>query len=78
MKTAISLPDSLFEEAERLAARRGVSRSQLFQEALIEYVQRHDPEAVTAEWDDLLDQEDGEPDPFGALAAARILAGVEW
>lgn len=51
MKTAISLPDSLFEEAERLATRRGLSRSQLYQEALIEYVQRHDPETVTAEWD---------------------------
>ena len=78
MKTAISLPDSLFEEAERLAARRGVSRSQLYREALIDYVQRHDPETVTAEWDELLDQEHGKPDPFGALAAARILVDVEW
>lgn len=78
MKTAISLPDSLFEDAERLATRRGLSRSQLYQEALIEYVQRHDPETVTGAWDELLEQEDGKPDPFGALAAARLLAGVEW
>jgi metal-responsive CopG/Arc/MetJ family transcriptional regulator len=41
MKTAISIPDPLFEAAERLAARLGMSRSELYQHAVREYVHRH-------------------------------------
>ena len=47
MKTAISLPDALFEKAERLAANLGLNRSQLFARALEAYIERHDNEAVT-------------------------------
>ena len=47
MKTAISLPDSLFEKAERLAANLGLNRSQLFARALEAFIERHDNEAVT-------------------------------
>ena len=43
MKTAISIPDDVFEEAERLARRMGKSRSRLYQHALAEYVARHAP-----------------------------------
>jgi len=38
MKTAISIPDAIFEEAERVAKRRGVSRSELYAKAVAEYV----------------------------------------
>ena len=47
MKTAISLPDSLFEKDERLAANLGLNRSQLFARALEAFIERHDNEAVT-------------------------------
>jgi len=47
MKTAISLPDGLFEKAERLAANLGLNRSQLFARALEAFIERHDNEAVT-------------------------------
>ena len=47
MKTAISLPDALFEKAERLAANLGLNRSQLFARALEAYIERYDNEAVT-------------------------------
>ena len=46
MKTAISLPDALFEKAERLAANLGLNRGQLFACALEAYIERHDNEAV--------------------------------
>jgi hypothetical protein len=44
MKTAISLPDSLFQAAEDLAARMGISRSQLYQRAIEHFLksQGHD------------------------------------
>src|SRR5271167_672693 len=38
MKTAISIPDSLFEEADRLAKTRGWSRSELYANAVTAYV----------------------------------------
>ena len=47
MKTTISLPDDVFEEAERLARRLKKSRSELYREALAEYVARHDSDAMT-------------------------------
>ncbi len=41
MKTAISIPDDVFKVAERLARRTKKSRSQLFSDAVREYVARH-------------------------------------
>jgi metal-responsive CopG/Arc/MetJ family transcriptional regulator len=38
MKTAVSIPDALFEKVERLARREKRSRSELFSAALREYV----------------------------------------
>ncbi len=38
MKTAISIPDAIFEEAERVAKHRGMSRSELYAKAVAEYV----------------------------------------
>lgn len=48
MKVAVSVPDPIFDAAERLARQRQVPRSQLFAEALQEYVSRHGAEAITA------------------------------
>ena len=47
MKTAISIPDDEFKKAEELAARLGMSRSELYRSALAEYVSKHSEEAVT-------------------------------
>ena len=44
VKTAISLDESLFREAENWAGKLGVSRSQLFARAVEEYVRRHENE----------------------------------
>lgn len=47
MKVAVSIPDSVFDAAERLAKQRVIPRSRLFTEALEEYVLRHGGQAVT-------------------------------
>jgi metal-responsive CopG/Arc/MetJ family transcriptional regulator len=41
MKTAVSLPDRLYEEAEKTAQAMGIPRSQLFAKALEEFIERH-------------------------------------
>lgn len=51
MKTAISIPDELFESADGLARRLGVSRSELYAKALREYLEEHRGEGVTERLD---------------------------
>jgi len=43
MKTAVSIPDELFRRADELGRRLGKSRSQIYREALADYVALRDP-----------------------------------
>jgi metal-responsive CopG/Arc/MetJ family transcriptional regulator len=47
MKTAISIPDDLFQAAEAAAKRLGISRSRLYCRAVESYLKRHGARAVT-------------------------------
>ena len=47
MKTAISVPDEVFEAAERAAKRLQVSRSELYTTAVREYIERYRCDGVT-------------------------------
>lgn len=47
MKTAVSIPNELFESAEGFARRLGMSRSELFAKALREYLEEHRSEGIT-------------------------------
>ena len=47
MKTAISIPDDIFDSADALADRLGVSRSELYANAVAEFVARHRGEKLT-------------------------------
>lgn len=79
MKTAISLPDRLYRDAERYAKRTRKSRSQLYAEALSEYLLRHAPDEVTADMNAVVAQlAESDSDPFVAGAARRVLKSVEW
>jgi metal-responsive CopG/Arc/MetJ family transcriptional regulator len=78
MKTAISIPDELFDVAERLARRSRKSRSRLFSDALREYVARRSPEKITEDMDEALAQIGESNDPFLAAASRRRLEQSEW
>ncbi|MEX2587653.1 MAG: ribbon-helix-helix protein, CopG family [Actinomycetota bacterium] len=78
MKTAISIPDELFGRAEEMARRTGKSRSQLYREALSEYLLRRDPHAVTQVMDEVLADIHPEPDPWLSQAARQTLERTEW
>jgi len=78
MKTAVSVPDEVYEGAERLARQTKKSRSQLFSDALKEYLARHAPDEVTEAMNRAC-AEAGQPtDPFVSSAAHRILERSEW
>jgi len=78
MKTAVSIPDEVFEGAERLAQRTKKSRSQLFSDALKEYVARHAPEEVTEAMNRVCADLGDRKDPFVSSAARRVLERSEW
>ncbi len=51
MKTAISIPDEVFQAAEQAAKSLGVSRSELYATAVREFVERYRREDVTQKLD---------------------------
>jgi predicted transcriptional regulator len=78
MKTAISIPDDLFRRADELASQLGKSRSELYREALADYVARRDPKAVTSALNEIADELAADRDRFGDEAARRLLERNEW
>jgi len=78
MKTAISLPDEVFEEAEHLAKRLKLSRSQLYSKAVSEFVSRHSPDEVTDSFNRVCAEIEGKPDPAFQSAARALLENSEW
>jgi metal-responsive CopG/Arc/MetJ family transcriptional regulator len=78
MKTAVSIPDEVFNEAERLAADLKTSRSQLYSRALKEFVARHAPSRVTEAMNRVVEEIGSAPDEFSRAAARRVLERVDW
>ena len=78
MKTAISLPDPIFDEAEELAKRLGMSRSQLYATAVSQFVEAYREEAITAALNELYATEDSAVDPVLQQLQALALPYEEW
>jgi metal-responsive CopG/Arc/MetJ family transcriptional regulator len=78
MKTAVSVPDEIFDAAEDHARRTKKSRSQLYSEALAEYLARHAPDQVTEAMDRALERVGDRTDAFVSEATRRILERSEW
>jgi metal-responsive CopG/Arc/MetJ family transcriptional regulator len=77
MKTAISIPDDVFAQADALARRLNTSRSELYSRAVREYVARNSADQVT-EMLDLLVEEGTVDSGFSSEAARRTLEHSEW
>ena len=78
MKTAISVPDKTYKSAEKLAKKLGTSRSQLYAQAMEEYLLRHDTDAMTEGINAALDGIDTALDPALAAAQFQTFKKVEW
>lgn len=78
MKAAVSIPDDVFEEADRLAQRLNTSRSQLYSRALKEFLARHAPDQVTETMNRVCDEVGEGSDEFGRRAARNVLKKSEW
>lgn len=74
MKTAVSLPDPLFRQAEAAARKMKVSRSQLSASALAEYLRRRNADAITRQMNAVCAQLDSSLDPGMEQAHLEVLA----
>lgn len=78
MKVAISLPDPVFTAAEQLAKELRVPRSQLYAEAIAQYLERRGGSAITAKLNAVYSrQESAVPAEF-ARAQSSILSNEAW
>lgn len=78
MKVAVSIPDQIFEAAERLAKQRCVPRSQVFAEALAAYLEMRGGEAVTELLNQLYDSESSRIDEGLEQAQFNSLSHEAW
>ncbi len=78
MKIAISVPDDVFEAGEHLAQQLGLSRSQLYADALSAYLSERGATAVTAKLNAIYAQESSTLDPAFARTQLRRFANETW
>ena len=80
VKTAISIPDDVFRDAERFAKKLGLSRSELFTRAVRGYVEEHQARELRASYDRAFGSDSGDDDTseLAKRAATRALSDVEW
>ena len=78
MKTAISLPDQVFEAADRMAQRLGIKRSQLFQRAVVRYLKEQRLDRVTEILDQVYCREESRLDEVLRALQAASIEREEW
>ena len=79
MKTTISLPDGLFRDAERVAKSLGISRSELYQKALAEFLERQNDHYITEALNRVYTAENpGKLDPVIEQIQWESLPDEEW
>jgi metal-responsive CopG/Arc/MetJ family transcriptional regulator len=78
VKTSISIPDPLFQEAELVAKRLRISRSQLYARALEYYLPRQRPKGIKRALDAVYSTEPSELDPVIVQLQAMALYKEKW
>ena len=78
MKTAISVPDKVFDSADELAQELGISRSELYSTAVAEYLAKHKAEDVTARLNEVYGDEPSGLAPELRRAQAKSIGPSEW
>jgi hypothetical protein len=77
MKTAVSIPDRVFQSAEKLAVRLGISRSELYAKALAALIEKHREELIASNLNEVYgaSSEDSSLEPEVSLLQSLSLHG---
>lgn len=79
MKTAISIPDDLFEAAEKTARKLKISRSELYQRAIARFLQQHGSDMVRESLDRVYSKKSNRGlDPMVRAISEQIIMDEEW
>lgn len=78
MKTAISIPNPIFQAAENMAQHLGMSRSELFSTAISEYMEHHKYQDVTASLNAIYGVEESALDEKLASMQLKSIQEDEW
>ena len=78
MKTAISLPDTLYEQAEQFRSQLRLSRSELYSQALRLFLESKDEPQITAALNRVYSQQNRELEGEWEQAQAEILSEESW
>jgi predicted transcriptional regulator len=78
MKTAISIPDPIFEAADDLAKQLGMSRSQLYTTAVSQFIEAHQDEAITQALNEIYAEVEAEVDPVLMQMQLAALPDETW
>lgn len=78
MKIALSIPDDLFDSAETLGKKLGVSRSRLYATALAEFLAKHRGRKTTDRLNAVYSSQDSRLDPRLRRLQGRSLGEPSW
>lgn len=78
MKVALSIPNDLFDSAESLSKKLGVSRSRLYATALAEFLAKHRGRRTTDRLNAVYASEESRLDPRLRRLQARSLGESSW
>jgi metal-responsive CopG/Arc/MetJ family transcriptional regulator len=78
MKTAISIPDTVYQQAEQAARQMKMTRSELYTKAVASFLERHHAQDITEKLNEVYAQDSSALAPEFAAAQAALLAAEEW
>jgi len=78
LKTAISIPEDIYRDAEDAAKRLGMTRSRLYSEAVADYLNRYRKEDVKARLNEVHASRSTCVDPVLAAMQLASLPKEEW
>jgi len=78
MKVAISVPDTVFQAAERVSRRMRMSRSRLYAKAVEAYVRQHSGEDITEQLNKVYAGISSQLDPALEAGSLEVLRRERW
>jgi len=78
VKTAISIPDSIYKAAEKLTAQLGMTRSALYTEAIKKFLLDFRNDRITEKLNEIFEKESSNLDPVLEKMQTISMEEVEW
>jgi post-segregation antitoxin (ccd killing protein) len=78
LKTAISIPENLFLQADETAKVLGLNRSRLYTAAIAEFLEKHREDNIKAKLNEIYADESSRVDPIFNNAQMVGLAKEDW